>query len=236
MLKIQKAALNNEVNLQKDPWFKKDSSALKVTSLNIAHLPSRLSDLQNDPTILMSDIICLQETFSASMPLPRIDGFECLMPPSINQGRGRGVAAFIKKSLMQNFLGAEPVNEPIAQCLKLSFKHYNVITVYKTQECTTLDDHRQVIQILKELVNPKKPMPTVINGDFNFDYWREKDNLLRVTLEKAGFKQLVKLPTTIRGKCIDHVYINDKMKGDCTLYYPYYTDHEAARVILRKNH
>ena len=78
----------------------------------------------------------------------------------------------------------------------------------------------------------------MINGDFNFDYWRDDNpgpSLFRERLEKAGFKQLVKLPTTIRGKCIDHVYINDKMKGDSTLYYPYYTDHEAVRVILRKN-
>ena len=156
------------------------------------------------------------------------------MPPAINQGRGRGVAAFIREPLMKIFQGVTAINESIAQCLKLSFKPYDVITVYKTQECTTLANHKQLIQILKRLVNLNKP--TVIIGDFNFDYWREKDNLIRRTLEKDGFKQLVKEPTTIRGKCIDHVYINEKMmKGKYKLYYPYYTDHEAVRVILKKN-
>ena len=182
----------------------------------------------------MSDIICLQETFSSNMPLPNIQGYVCQMPHSINQGRGRGVAAFIREPLMNKFLGATPINDMVAQCRKLSFQQYDVITVYKTQECTTVANHQQLIQILENLVNLKKP--TIINGDFNFDYWKDKDNLLGLALKRVGFKQLVTLPTTIRGKCIDHVYINEKMmKGKYKLYYPYYTDHEAVRVILKKN-
>ena len=91
-------------------------------------------------------------------------------------------------------------------------------------------------QILKNLVNLKKP--TIINGDFNFDYWKDKDNLLGLALKRVGFKQLVTVPTTVRGKCIDHVYINEKMiqcvyEDNYKLYYPYYTDHEAVRVILK---
>ena len=236
MIKMQQLALNNEVNLLKDPWFQSIQGALKITSLNIFHLPSRLSDLQNDPTILMSDIICLQETFSLNMPLPSIQGYICQMPPTINQGRGRGVAAFIREPLMNMFLAATPINDTVAQCLKLSFQQYDVITVYKTQECTTVANHQHLIQILENLVDLKKP--TVINGDFNFDYWKEKDNQLGLALKRVGFKQLVTLPTTIRGKCIDHVYINEKMiqcvyEDNYKLYYPYYTDHEAVRVILK---
>ena len=93
-----------------------------------------------------------------------------------------------------------------------------------------------VIQILENLVNLNKP--TIINGDFNFDYWKEKDNLVGQALRGSGFKQLVTLPTTVRGKCIDHVYINEEMiecvyEDKYKLYYPYYTDHEAVRVIIK---
>ena len=93
-----------------------------------------------------------------------------------------------------------------------------------------------VIQILENLVNLNKP--TIINGDFNFDYWKEKDNLVGQALRRSGFKQLVTLPTTVRGKCIDHVYINEEMiecvyEDKYKLYYPYYTDHEAVRVIIK---
>ena len=158
------------------------------------------------------------------------------MPPAINQGRGRGVAAFIREPLMNTFLGASAINESIVQCLKLSFHQYDVITVYKTQECTTVENHQNLIQILENLVNLNKP--TIINGDFNFDYWKDKDNLLAQALRRSGFRQLVTLPTTVRGKCIDHVYINEEMvqcvyEDEFKLYYPYYTDHEAVRVILK---
>ena len=53
-------------------------------------------------------------------------------------------------------------------------------------------------------------------------------------MEAKGFRQLVTEPTTFRGNCIDHVYIRDE-DVECKylkLYYPYYTDHEAIRVIV----
>ena len=235
MMIMKQQALNNEINLQLDPWFQSTiQGALKITSLNIFHLPSRLSDLQNDPTILMSDIICLQETFSVSMPLPSIHGYVCQMPPAINQGRGRGVAAFIREALMNMFLDATPINDEVVQCLKLSFQPFDVITVYKTQECTTEANYQKLVQLLLSIVDLEKP--TVLNGDFNFDFWKEKENPLGLALKRVGFKQLVTLPTTIRGKCIDHVYINEKIQcvyeDNYQLYYPYFTDHEAVRVII----
>ena len=132
---------------------------------------------------------------------------------------------------MNNFLGTTPINEDYGQYLKLSFIDYDVITVYRTQNCTTTHDDQQFVQLLQTLILGNKP--TIINGDFNFDYWKG-ENLVRVTLEAQGFTQLVREPTTYRGKCIDHVYIKDQ-DVECKfvkLYYPYYTDHEAVRVIV----
>ena len=232
MKKMQLSALNNPINLNKDDWNVVNGNVLKMTSLNVRHLPNRLLDLGHDPTILKSDIICLQETFSINQPLPQIPGYVCQMPSDISQGRGRGVAAFIKEGLMHNFLEATPVNENYGQYLKLCFLNYDVITVYRTQDCTTMHDNLQFVQLLKNLITDNKP--TIINGDFNFDYWKEKDNFVRLTLETQGFRQLVREPTTLRGKCIDHVYIKDA-DVECKLlklYYPYYTDHEAIRVIV----
>lgn len=230
---MRQAALNNPANLVKDEWNAASGSVLKITSLNVKHLPNRLLDLRHDPTIQKSDIICLQETFSINQPLPHIPGYVCQMPSGIFQGRGRGVAAFIKEDLMKNFLGGTPINKTYGQYLKLSFRYYDVITVYRTQDCTTMNDNQQFVRLLQELITGNKP--TIINGDFNFDYWKEKDNLVRVTLEAQGFKQLVREPTTYRGNCIDHVYIKDE-SVECKyvkLYYPYYTDHEAVRVIVQ---
>ena len=233
MTKMQMSALNSEANMSNDQWFKDDENILKITSLNIFHLPNRLLDLQCDPTILKSDIICLQETFSAGHSHPLIPGYVCQMPSTINQGRGRGVAAFIREGIMSNFIEVTPIDKPFAQYLKLAFKSYDVITVYKTQDCTTISDHEQFLRILNELMDEGKP--TIINGDFNFDYWKDKDNLVRDTLEAKGFRQLITEPTTIRGNCIDHVYIKDE-QVECVyanLYHSYFTEHEAVCVVVK---
>ena len=231
LIKMQKSALNNEAN-QNDPWFKPDQGALKITSLNIFHLPSRLPDLQCDPTVLMSDIICLQETWSENQPLPKIQGYGCFMPLVIKQGRGRGLAVFAKDHLRKDFIASTPIDAPFAQCLKLSFKTLDVITVYKTQDYKTREDYQNLSSILQKLIQPNRA--TVVCGDFNFDYLKEKENAVRVTLQDLGFKQLVTEPTTIRGNCIDHFYITEKvMLGRYELYYPYYTDHEAVCATIK---
>ena len=134
---------------------------------------------------------------------------------------------------MSNFLGATSIDKSFAQYLKLSFESYYVITLYRTQDCTTISDNQQFLHILHELIDDTKP--TIINGDFNFDYWKDKDNSVRVTLEAKGFRQLIMEPTTIRGNCIDHVYIKDE-QVECVyanLYHSYFTEHEAVCVVVK---
>ena len=180
----------------------------------------------------MSDIICLQETWSEKLPLPTIQGYGCIMPQTIKQGRGRGLAVFVKERLRKEFISATAIDEPFAQCLKLKFNSFDVVTVYKTQDYKTQTDYQKLLTILRNLINLNRA--TVITGDFNFDYFKEKDNVVKVSLEKHGFQQLVTEPTSIRGNCIDHVYISRKhLNGNCKLYYPYFSDHEAIRVIIR---
>ena len=126
-------------------------------------------------------------------------------------------------------------NAPATTEVKLKFNSFDVVTVYKTQDYKTRADYQNLLAILKNLIDPNRA--TVITGDFNFDYFKEKDNVVRVSLEKHGFQQLVTEPTSIRGNCIDHVYITEKhLNGKCKLYYPYYTDHEAVRVIIKPKH
>ena len=229
--KMELMALNSAENLLNDNWNVDRSYALKITSLNIGHLPNRLMDLQNDSTILKSHIICLQETFSQSRTLPLLPGYVCQMSQEIDQGRGRGLVTFIKEELMDNFIETTARNEKFAQYQKSSFNHYDVISVYKTHDCKTVQDIQNFVSVLQELIIKGKT--TIICGDFNFDYWKEKNNSVRAFMENQGFKQLVDLPTTVRGNCIDHVYISETtIKGKWKLHRTYFTDHEAVCVII----
>ena len=60
------------------------------------------------------------------------------------------------------------------------------------------------MDILYSLIKHNKP--TIINGDFNFDYWTEQ-NKWSDMLAENGFTQIVKEDTTYRGKCIDHLWV-----------------------------
>ena len=102
--------------------------------------------------------------------------------------------------IINDFVEEIGIDKTFGQYLKLSFRSYDIVTVYKTHNCTTISDIQQFVQILQELVDVSKP--TIINGDFNFDYWKEKQNLVRVAMEASGFRQLVTEPTTLRGNCI----------------------------------
>ena len=77
---------------------------------------------------------------------------------------------------------------------------------------------------------------TIVCGDLNFAFPKERKNMITVMLESKGFDQVVKEATTIHGKCIDHVYVRcAKLNVRYNLYYPYYTDHEAICFMLKKN-
>ena len=230
--RMESEALNTEANLIKEEWNAPNNSGLKIMSLNTQF--SRLADLQKDLATVRKrgDIICLQETYSDGIQQePEIPGYKRVMPLNIKQGRGRGLAAFINTRLSDKYYGAEGIDETFGQYLKLSFVGYDVITVYRTQECQTNSANQQFVQVLRGLVDLEKP--TIITGDLNFDYWKEENHPVRTSLENVGFTQVVRDPTTVRGNCIDHVYVSHTTEKDYyQLYYPYYADHEAVRVIL----
>ena len=127
-------------------------------------------------------------------------------------------------------LKTDYVIEEFFQCIKLTFEDYDLVTIYRPPGNINPIINQQVEDILYSLIIHNKP--TVINGNFNFDYWKESNNL-SVMLVKNGFTQIVKEPTTYYGKCLDHIYVK-KLDFTYNLYYPYYTHHEAVRVVLKK--
>ena len=64
-----------------------------------------------------------------------------------------------------------------------------------------------MIEELKKLIDPLRT--TIIVGDFNACYNENYNNRLIQWLVGMQFKQLVRDPTHIRGRLIDHAYILD---------------------------
>ena len=70
--------------------------------------------------------------------------------------------------------------------------------------------------------------PTIILGDMNMDL--KKDTKVTDFLQRFGFKQLVKVPTTDYGSILDHVYVNFDRFFHIDVTDCYYSDHD--KVIL----
>ena len=121
-------------------------------------------------TLLKSDIICLQETFcDKDQSSPLIPGYICKLA---GNGQGRGVAIYLKNHIAQGVVHTDYVINEFAQCIKLSFIDYDLITIYRSPSRINLINTQQLVGILSNLIKDDKP--TIINGDFNYDYWKEQ--------------------------------------------------------------
>ena len=184
-----------------------------------------------DNTVLESDIICLQETWYHMITVPYLPGYTFYFD---GEGKGKGVAVFIKNHIVERrqLLKVEQFgNEDDLQGLKLYFKDIHILNVYRPPNSTSIQ-LEQCMQIIQANVDPNQQ--TMICGDLNFNFLVEPRHRLRVMLNKLGFQQIVKQPTTIYGSCLDQIYIRSNFMFKYQLHYPYYSDHECVCVMLKK--
>ena len=124
-LKLQKNALNNPRNLKEIDWLYMETR-LKIVSLNVqGSLQSRLTRLRKDKSIMVSDVICLQETGPVSVNL---EGYTCF---HVGGGKNKGVAIYLKNGMTKSI--KEPPKKfenQFCQVLKLSCGAFDIITVY----------------------------------------------------------------------------------------------------------
>ena len=78
----------------------------------------------------------------------------------------------------------------------------------------------------------------MVTGDFNVCLRENRNNQITKTMERLGFKQMVREATQIEGRLIDHVYWKDaqhKWKDpDMERYGPYYSDHDGFLITIEK--
>ncbi len=73
-------------------------------------------------------------------------------------------------------------------------------------------------------------VPTVITGDFNDNLAVNTESSLTTLMNRYGFEQLVKEPTTDAGTLVDHIYFNRQTYESTNLFTGvqdiYYSDHD----------
>ena len=178
----QNSIQDPQISIQKPPL-------LKVCSFNTCSLRKHMEDIRSDPVLMQSNILFVQETWlekcEEEQEQYQMEGYRAHF---VSQGRGKGLAAYIKeevRSIITKF------GEPNLQIVKFDMKKIDVIGIYRS----AAEPLSQLTQHLRQFINPKKD--TLIVGDVNM--CATKNNELGNFLQKERFCQLVNLPTHICG-------------------------------------
>ena len=189
---LAEAARMWKISVNKNPcqWMDQATEGLKICSLNALSLRKHMEDVRSDPVLLKSDVLALQETWleiaEEEDSRYQLEGYQAHFT---SQGRGKGVAVFVKEGLkiesVHNFA------EPNLQLSKIVLKEIDVINIYRSQD----EPLFRAAHHLRNFLTPEKN--TLIIGDVNI--CATKTNALGNYLEGEGFHQLVTVPTHIKG-------------------------------------
>ena len=214
------------VSVNKNPtsWNSVHIKGTRISSLNVRSLRKHIEDVQCDPVLLRSDMICLQETWveqDEDETRYQIQGYHAHFN---SQGRGKGLAIYLKNY----FNCVKDIRTDSLQLSKMSSDKLDIIVVYRSQEETflSLKNHLQTV------INPSQT--TLIVGDLNFCY-TSKENECSIFLVKSKFEQLVQTATHIEGAILDHAYIKQKEDENpavVELFANYYSDHDTVTVLV----
>ena len=167
------------------------TEGLKVSSLNTRSLRKHVEDVRSDPVLVKSHILCLQETWlevgEEQGGRFQLEGYRAHFT---SQGHGKGLAVYVKEGL--TILGVTHISEPNMQLCKIVMRQLDIISIYRSQDMPFFTAAR----LLQNLIDGKKD--TLVVGDVNYCAKKEENHLSNY-LGGAGFRQLVTLPTHIRG-------------------------------------
>ena len=196
--------------------------------------------------LLQADVICLKETWlndgEGEKGDYQLEGYRAFFN---SVGPGKGVALFVKEGLR---LGeAAKFTDANIQLTKLGMKGLEIINIYRSQD----EPLPSAARHLRDLLDPQTD--TLLIGDVNV--CATIANPLRNFLEGAGFRQLVTLPTHIKGgsfnfvflpfSChdsvlsgiLDHAHL--RMRGQTRprpvivkTFTPYFTDHDIVTCFF----
>ena len=231
-IRVSKKALNElqrleRISINRNPriWMKDQGNVLKIATLNCAGLEAHIEDIKVDQKLLMADIILLQET---SLEIGSTNQLEISSHPNIlhvRQGRGKGVTIYMKEKFGDKIIVCGQGYTMAA----VNCKGLKIFNVYRSSN----GSKEEICEKFDKLIDD--PITTIVCGDFNVCGQREEKNKITRHLLSYGLPQLVKEPTHVRGRQIDHIYLREgtQMKVlDIERLSPYYTDHDALLLTL----
>ena len=198
---------------------------MKISSLNCRSLKKHFEDIASDASLLMSDIICLNETWLETDEITeevQISKYDLHLN---SKGKGKGIAIYYKREIFKH---AFDIKEDEMQLSKFISTNLDIIVLYRSQR----GNYRNLNQNMAEMKTEGKL--TLIIGDFNFCYQNSPCNTTRKYLENQNYCQLIREPTHIEGHILDQAYINRNVEAIAVTHSKYYTDHKGLAILIRK--
>ena len=205
---------------------------IQIALLNARSLHKHALDILNDPTVIISNLICITETqLLDDSLLPSLQSAfpNHFLSLSNNIDKFCSLATLHDPMLdllhQQSFSGLYFVNFFVT---RLS-KSIKVLIVYK-KNSQPLHNFIELMSYVVRTVNPD-----IILGDFNLNLLSDENQTIVNILTTLRFKQIVSGPTHVLGSLIDHVYISEPFSSIVTvsvhIHSLYYSDHDA--IILQ---
>ena len=225
-LEEMKRLENKSMNRNPTVWEQENKLNIKISSLNCHSIADKFKDIEADPMLKLSDIICLSETWLKSDQANadfQVEGYKL----SLNSvAEGKGLATYYKENI---FCHTQNIKRDQMQLSKFTSKELDVISIYRSSK----GNGKEFLELIKHFVNDDNK-PIVILGDFNFCVTER--SIIHQDLKALGFKQIVEEATHFEGGHLNQIYIKNVANADVEVYSPYYTarDHDALCLTVAK--
>ena len=193
----------------------------EIVSLNISSLKKHFVDLERRYLNKAIDSLCLQETWLSENDDAAFYKISTVIPHLNSVGRGRGIAIYNSQDFV---LRGEFIGEPDCQLMKVSCEKFDIVNVYRSQECTVFKEK------IEYVVDPYRP--TILTGDTNIDISKDSGKHFLQFMKDLGFTQLVQFPTHDHGGLLDHVYVTQDLieRVSVTQTGIYFSDHQLITI------
>jgi hypothetical protein len=219
--------LARQANRRKNKNKKNLINTFCITTLNVVSLTKHHADLSSPGLIPDSDILCLNETSleqGINLETLKIPGYKLQVA---GYKKKKGVAIYFRDTFREVGRSTYIVKDEY-QVLCLHFPHFDVVSAYRSPSSNSSSEKEKFCEDVLNRVSKTKD--TFILGDMNTD--PTADSFLTSALFRVGFRQLVKRPTHIKGRILDHIYTNEKKFGvhEAVVTPCYFSDHDSVSI------
>jgi exonuclease III len=222
-------AMEELERMERDAINVRPKQKTSIISCNIRSMRKNFDNLVSATATKRANVMCLQETWLDPLA-PECNHLLVLTgwkQHNNSVGKGKGIATFYT----ENYKWVEDITEPLYQFTKLGSEQLDIINVYRSEGAETKNFWRDLFG----LICSKKQ--TLIVGDFNLCYLSASSHQLFQAFHSKGYQQLVKVPTSSKGRLIDLAFISP---SESDVYYEvrqqsqFFTDHDLIEVIEGK--